>query len=156
MTKFVILGSRRFAPYEIPFVPFIMSDTLDEEECFKISIKKSHPAMDEADVVIVYAPDGIGVHTQRDIDYALENGKEVFELIPLKAKKETVLIWVPEWYDKAKNLFKRFRDLGFDVYVANDYDEKEPILWYRDEVHIGEDRIDRFEKEWRRRKKNNG
>jgi soluble P-type ATPase len=156
MTKFVFLGSRRFAPYEIPFVPIEMRDILDEEERYQISIKRSHPAMDKADVVIVYAPDGIGKHTQLDIDYALENNKEVFKLVPLKAKKETVLIWVPEWYDKTKNLFKRFRDLGFDVYVANDYDEKEPILWYRDEVYVGEDRIDSFEKKWRKKEKNNG
>ena len=146
MTKFVILGSRRFAPYKVSFTPLEIPDILDEEERFQISIKKSHPAMDEADVIIVYAPDGIGIHTQRDIDYALKNGKEVFELIPFKVKKETILIWVSERYTGAKELFKRFRDLDFKVYVASFPDLRDPILWYRDEVYEGEDRIDHFEK----------
>lgn len=153
MTNFVILGSRRFAPYKIPFVPLEMPDVLDEEERFQISIKKSHPAMDDADVIIVYAPDGIGIHTQRDIDYALKNGKEVFELTPLKKKKETICMWVPEKYDGAKKLFKRFRDLGFNVYAASFPDLREPILWYGDGAHEGEDRIDRFEKKWREEEK---
>lgn len=156
MTKFVFLGSRRFAPYEISFVPIEMRDISDEEDRYQVSIKRSHLAMDKADVVIVYAPDGIGIHTQRDIDYALKNNKEVFELVPLKAEKETVLIWVPEWYDKSEVLFKRFRDLGFTVCGASVHNIGDPILWYRDEVHEGEDLIDCFEKKMARGKKNNG
>ena len=153
MTKFVFLGSRRFAPYEIPFVPLIMSDISDEEERYQTSIKKSHPAMDESDVIIVYAPDGIGKHTQLDIDYALKNGKEIFELIPLKAKKETINMWVPSGYDSAKALFKRFRDLGFNVYAASFPDLREPILWYRNEMYEGEDRIDHFERKWQKERR---
>lgn len=33
---------------------------------------------------------------------------------------------------------------------------RDPILWYRDEVHEGEDRINRFEEKWRKKEKNNG
>ena len=84
MTKIVILGSRRFSPYEVTFMPLEIPEISDEETRFQFSIMKSHPAMDKADVIIVYAPDGIGKHTHMDIDYAREIGKTVYQLVPLE------------------------------------------------------------------------
>jgi hypothetical protein len=44
-----------------------------------------HPAIEQADFAIVFAPDGrIGEHTQRDIDYARAKGKKVFRLVELE------------------------------------------------------------------------
>ena len=74
----------------------------------------------------------------------------------LKSKKEIISVWVPRKYEGAKKLFKRFRDLGFTVCSASVPNIRDPILWYRDEVHEGEDRINRFEEKWRKKEKNNG
>ena len=80
MTKIVILGSCRFEPYEILAVPNKIPNAWNTDEGYEIACKVFYPAMDNADVILVYAPDGIGEHTQKDIDYAYSIGKKVFEL----------------------------------------------------------------------------
>lgn len=77
MTKIVILGSRRFSPYEILAVPNLIPGAWNTEEGYEIAAKKFYPAIDQADEVWVYAPDGIGEHTQRDLNYATMQGKRI-------------------------------------------------------------------------------
>lgn len=77
MPKIVILGSCRFEPYEILAKPKKVEGKWNTEEGYKEACKKFYPAMEKSDVIIVYAPDGIGEHTQRDIDYAKSIGKKV-------------------------------------------------------------------------------
>ena len=80
MPKIVILGSCRFEPYEILAVPEKVPNKWNTEKGYKIAAKKFYPAIEKADCVIVYDPDGIGEHTQKDINYALSHGKEVIYL----------------------------------------------------------------------------
>jgi len=47
----------------------------DHEKAYSEATKVFYPAIDEADEVWVYAPNGIGEHTKRDIQYAQERGK---------------------------------------------------------------------------------
>lgn len=84
MPKIVILGSCRFEPYEILAVPNKIPGAPNTDEGYKVAIQTFYPAMDEADIVLVYAPDGVGIHTQRDINYAREKGKTIFWMIPLE------------------------------------------------------------------------
>ena len=76
MTKFVFLGSCRHEPYEILAVPnrLPLGNT---EEGYQVATEIFYPAIDEADVILVYAPDGIGEHTWRDMKYAHERGKKI-------------------------------------------------------------------------------
>lgn len=84
MPKIVILGSCRFEPYEILFVPKALPAGLyNTEEGYRQSTKKTYPAIDEADVVFVFAPDGIGEHTGRDLEYARSKDKKVMVLVEL-------------------------------------------------------------------------
>ena len=78
MPKIVILGSCRFEPYEILAVPNKIPKAWNTEKGYKKAFKIFKPAIDNADLVIVYAPDGIGEHTQRDIDYARTQRKPIF------------------------------------------------------------------------------
>ena len=80
MTKFVMLGSCRFEPYDFLAVPNKIPRAWNTDKGYAIAAKIFYPAMDAADVIIVYAPDGIGIHTQKDIDYARSIGKKVFVL----------------------------------------------------------------------------
>jgi hypothetical protein len=75
--KVVILGSCRFAPYEIIAVPDPIPNAHNTEKGYAIAFKKFKPAIDQADEVWVYAPDGIGEHTRRDLNYALSQDKTV-------------------------------------------------------------------------------
>jgi len=77
MPKIVILGSCRFGPYEILAVPNKIPNAWNTEEGYKIASQIFYPAIDKADEVWVYAPDGIGEHTSRDIDYAKKKGKAI-------------------------------------------------------------------------------
>lgn len=88
MTKFVMLGSCRFEPYDFLAVPNKIPRAWNTDKGYAIAAKIFYPAMDKADVIIVYAPDGIGKHTQLDIDYARSIGKKVYELKELKQRKE--------------------------------------------------------------------
>lgn len=77
MPKFVILGSCRFEPYEILAMPKKIPNAWNTEEGYKIAFKIFKPAIEEADVVIVYAPDGIGEHTAKDLEYAKKMKKKI-------------------------------------------------------------------------------
>ena len=73
MPKIVILGSCRFAPYEVLFVPNKLDPKLYEEhheEAYLKACWKTYPAIADADIVIAYIPDGIGEHTARDLRFA--------------------------------------------------------------------------------------
>jgi hypothetical protein len=87
MPKIVILGSCRFEPYEILFVPKALPKGLyNTEEGYQQSTKKTYPAIDEADEVWVYAPDGVGEHTSRDLAYAVGKGKKIRLIEPDRGK----------------------------------------------------------------------
>lgn len=85
MTKFVILGSCRFAPYEFLAVPNPIPGAWNTEEGYKKASEIFYPAIAQADAVLVYAPDGIGEHTARDILEAVNQKKEIFLVVPFKA-----------------------------------------------------------------------
>jgi len=76
VVKVVILGSCRFEPYEFLAVPS-RNPKWNTEEGYRMSTKKFYPAIQQADEVWVYAPDGIGEHTRRDIEFAKKSGKIV-------------------------------------------------------------------------------
>lgn len=76
MPKFVILGSCRFEPYEILAVPK-KNEFYNTEKGYKMATERFYPAIDEADIVIVYAPDGVGEHTGKDLEYVKSKGKRV-------------------------------------------------------------------------------
>ena len=75
--KIVILGSCRYGPYTILAVPDPIPGLHNTEEGYRVAAKKFYPAIEQADEVWVYAPDSIGEHTQRDIDFAFSKGKKV-------------------------------------------------------------------------------
>jgi hypothetical protein len=77
MVKIVILGSCRFSPYEILASPKPITNLWNTEEGYQIASKRFYPAIDKADLIIVYAPDGIGEHTKRDMEYAISKGKRI-------------------------------------------------------------------------------
>ena len=80
MPKLVILGSCRHEPYEILFVPKKIKGKWNTEEGYKEASKMCYPTIDKCNMVIVYAPDGLGEHTTRDMIYALKKGKPVILL----------------------------------------------------------------------------
>jgi len=77
MVKIVILGSCRFAPYEILAVPDPIPGAHNTEPGYLLAAKKFYPAIAKSDVVIAYIPDGIGEHTRRDLKYADSLGKRI-------------------------------------------------------------------------------
>ena len=77
MPKITILGSCRFEPYKILAVPQKIQDRWNTEEGYREACKKFYPAIEQSDIILVYAPDGVGEHTQRDIDYAKKCGKKI-------------------------------------------------------------------------------
>ena len=78
MPKIVILGSCKHEPYEVLAVPDKIPNAWNTEKGYALASKKFYPAIEKADIVLVYAPDGIGEHTQRDIDFAMSKGKPIF------------------------------------------------------------------------------
>lgn len=87
MPKIVIVGSCKHAPYVIiqapnPFDPELYDK--DHEKAYEEACKIYYPKIDEADEVWIYAPNGIGEHTQRDIDYAKKQGKTILILMTLE------------------------------------------------------------------------
>ena len=73
MPKIVILGSCRYEPYQVLFMPNKLDKKLyesDHEKAYLEACKVIYPAIAEADIVIAYCPDGIGEHTKRDLKYA--------------------------------------------------------------------------------------
>ena len=81
LVKITILGSCRFEPYEILAMPNKLDAELyerDHEGAYDDAFEKVFKnAIDESDVIFVYAPDGIGEHTDRDIQYAIQKGKPI-------------------------------------------------------------------------------
>lgn len=71
MPKIVILGSLKHHPYEVLYVPHPVEEGREE------ALQKCAAAIDRADEVVVYAREGIGVHTWQDIYYALQQGKRI-------------------------------------------------------------------------------
>lgn len=82
MPKIVILGSCRFEPYEITFVPEKIEEKelYNTEEGYKLASDKCYPAIDKADLVLVYIPDGMGEHTHRDMEYTKKKEKNIWIL----------------------------------------------------------------------------
>jgi len=73
MPKIMVLGSCKLGPYEIIFVPNKLDPELyerDHELAYIEACKKVYPAIVDADEIWVYAPNGIGEHTRRDLAYA--------------------------------------------------------------------------------------
>lgn len=56
------------APHEVD--PFLY--TKDHEEAYLRATEVFYPFIEESDLVVVYAPNGIGEHTGRDLDHAIE------------------------------------------------------------------------------------
>jgi hypothetical protein len=104
MPKIVILGSCRFEPYTFLAVPNKIPGLWNTEEGYKKAAEKFYPAMDQADEVWIYAPDGVGEHTQRDIDYALSIGKEVKVLVLYQKKVRDPQDWDKDDYPAPKEL----------------------------------------------------
>jgi hypothetical protein len=77
LPKIVILGSCRFAPYEVLAVPEKIPGAWNTEAGYQMAFRRFGPAIRQADIVVVYAPDGIGVHTNRDLEYAKSLGKRI-------------------------------------------------------------------------------
>jgi len=94
MPKIVIVGSCRFAPYQILITPSPWNShikklmKIDHEKAAKLAERRFHPAIRECDEVWVYAPDGIGQHTQRDVNYARKHAKKIFVLQELRFSGE--------------------------------------------------------------------
>ena len=84
MPKIVILGSCRHEPYEVLAVP-LKNKFWNTDKGYKLAIERFYPAIDKADFIIVYCPNGIGKHTQFDINYAKKQHKQV---IYVKKKQE--------------------------------------------------------------------
>ena len=102
MPKIAILGSCKYEPYEVILVPKKISD--NTEEGYKIAI-------DKADEVWVYIPEGMGKHTARDFNYALSKKKKVYVLVSLEKLNtwqriiETLLnILTRTWLDLIRKL----------------------------------------------------
>ena len=77
MPNIVILGSLSLGEYKV-LAPHIMSEEYytDHEMGYKKACEVFYPAIDEADVVFVFAPKGMGKHTKADLQYAIDQGKE--------------------------------------------------------------------------------
>ena len=76
MVKIVILGSCRFEPYEILASPE-KNDKWNTEDGYKMATERFYPAIEQADEVWVYVPDGMGEHTRRDMGYAIKQSKVI-------------------------------------------------------------------------------
>jgi len=103
--KIVLLGSCINVPYEV-FAPRSKSipdtDQLraylewkagNQEEAYQLAEKLFYPKIREADIIIaITKEDGtIGIHTQRDIDFAKSLGKQVIQITvsPKVAQEKT-------------------------------------------------------------------
>ena len=76
MVKIVILGSlEKGETYEVT-VPRIEDPELyerDHEEAYRKATESFYPEIESSDLVLIYAPDGIGHHTGRDLEHAIKN-----------------------------------------------------------------------------------
>jgi hypothetical protein len=70
----VIVGTLSEGDYKVTY-PIRLSEDYHNEKGYQEACKKFYPAIDEADIVVVW---GIpGHHTQRDINYAKSKGKNI-------------------------------------------------------------------------------
>ncbi len=83
--KIVILGSCKHEPYEVLAMPNKIPGAWNTDEGYEMASKIFYPAMDKADVILVFGTPG--KHTQLDIDYAESIGKTV-QYIKLNPKPE--------------------------------------------------------------------
>lgn len=81
MPKFVILGSTRHQPYTIMAVPNKLDNYVNDERSYQEAFRWFKPAIELCDIVIVYAVDGIGEHTRRDMEYAKSQDKRVILIV---------------------------------------------------------------------------
>ena len=92
MPKIVVLGSCRHEPYKVLIMPNKLDPELyakDHEKAYEHACEKFYPAIDEADIVIVFNPDyTVGEHTQKDIDYARSKGKRVVFTHPTETESD--------------------------------------------------------------------
>ena len=89
MNKIVVLGSCKYAPYTILLLPNKLDPNLyeiDHEKAYEEACKVVFPKIDKADEIWVYAPDGIGEHTLKDLEYAKQQGKKIMVLVNLEQK----------------------------------------------------------------------
>lgn len=70
MTKIVILGSCKYAPYEILITPEKRSKWYNTDKGYNLASLEFYPKILECDEVWCYAPKGIGHHTMRDLNFA--------------------------------------------------------------------------------------
>ena len=90
MPNITILGSCRHSPYTIlakpdPLNPAYTVESHHEfntDEEYVNACKIFYPAIDQSDIVIVWAPDGVGDHTAKDIEHADRQGKRVIVIGP--------------------------------------------------------------------------
>ena len=85
MPKIVIIGSLDEGEYEVLY-PQIFSEEYhtDHEKGYEIACETFYPAIEAADAVIVYAPNGLkrNGHTLRDLRYAISHDKIVYNIGP--------------------------------------------------------------------------
>ena len=74
--RLVILGSLGGGDYEVTYP--IRNSMYNTEEGYRLACERFYPAIDAADVVLVYGEPG--EHTSRDIEYAESKGKTVIPL----------------------------------------------------------------------------
>ena len=82
----MILGSCSYQPYIILALPNKLNPELyekDHEAAYEEACEVFYPAIDECDEVWIYAPEGLGKHTLRDLEYAGKKGKKIFVLQPV-------------------------------------------------------------------------
>ena len=84
MPKIVIVGSTRFEPYTLLIAPHKLPNYSNDERSYQAAFQIDggyKQSIEACDLVIIYAPDGIGEHTQKDIDYAHRCEKPVYVLV---------------------------------------------------------------------------
>ena len=92
MPKIVIVGSCKHAPYKILLSPNPLDKKLyisDHEKAYEGACKWFYPAIQKADEIWIYAPEGIGKHTLKDIQYAKKYGKKIRLLIDFDDRNKT-------------------------------------------------------------------
>ena len=88
MPKLVILGSCLHEPYIVLAAPNKLDSILyetDHEKAYEEACRLFYPAIDHADIVLVWVPDANlkeHPHTIRDMQYAREKGKRVIVIYP--------------------------------------------------------------------------
>lgn len=80
MPKIVILGSLKHGPYEVIAPKMLDPEKYekDHEAAYEDAKKILYPAIEAADIIIVWTPEDIIIdHTKVDVTYALVNDKRV-------------------------------------------------------------------------------